>query len=105
MQRSRVSAVLALAALAACSDADVGPAAAPAETQLAPFATARAVEDVVPGEVLVKMRDGSKLEEVAAVHGTILARLGHRGSFGVMRAQPGAERALASRLSEDPRVE
>jgi subtilisin family serine protease len=105
MQRSRVSAVLALAALAACSDATVTPAAAPAETDLVPVATSSAMEEVVPGEVLVKMRDGSRLEDVAAVHGAILARLGHRGSFGVMRAQPGVERALAARLSEDPRVE
>ncbi|HEU4881071.1 MAG TPA: S8 family serine peptidase [Longimicrobium sp.] len=105
MQRSRISAVLALAALAACSDGSADPAAAPAETQLAPLATSRAAEEVVPGEVVVKMRNGGSLEQLAAVHGAVLARMGHRNAFGVLRVGPGGERALAARLEQDARVE
>jgi subtilisin family serine protease len=105
MQHSRISAVLALAALAACSDGGVNPAQAPAGAELAPLATARTVEEVVPGEVVVKMRPGGSLEDLAAVHGAVLARLGHRSAFGVLRVGAGGERALANRLSEDARVE
>ncbi|HYR07142.1 MAG TPA: S8 family serine peptidase [Longimicrobium sp.] len=106
MQHSRVSAVLALAALAACSDGSVNPAQAPTEAELVPLATARAVEEVVPGEVLVKMRPGAGgVEELAVRHGAVLARMGHRNAFGVLRVGVGGERALAARLSEDARVE
>lgn len=105
MQRSRISAVFALAALAACSDTAVDPAAAPAEQQLVPLATVQAVESVVPGEVLVKMRGGGSVEELAVRHGAVLARMGHRSSFGVLRVGAGGERAFASRLEQDERVE
>jgi subtilisin family serine protease len=105
MQRSRISAVLALAALAACSDATVTPAAAPAEPELAPLATAAAAEQVVPGEVLVKLRGGGSVEQLATGHGAALARMGHRASFGVLKVEAGGERALAARLRRDARVE
>jgi subtilisin family serine protease len=103
MQRFRVSAVLALAALAACSDATVNPAEAPSEAT--PLATARASEAVVPGEVLVKLRGGGSVEQLAALHGAILDRIGHRAAFGVLRVAPGGERELAARLEQDERVE
>ena len=106
MKHSRISALLALAALAACSDGAQSPAAAPAETALVPLATARAAEEVVPGEVLVKLRPGSGDASALAVrYGAVLDRMGHRNAFGVLRAQPGGERALAERLSRDPAVE
>src|SRR5687768_5074145 len=104
MQRSRISALLALAALAACSDASVN-TAAPAESELIPLATASAADEVVPGEVLVKLREGGTLQNLAADHGAAPAGMGHRNSFGVVRGVPGGERALAARLALDPRVE
>jgi subtilisin family serine protease len=105
MQRSRISALLALAALAACSDGAVNTAATPAEAELVPLATVGAVEEVVPGEVLVKLRDGGSLQNLAAAHGAALDRMGHRNAFGVVRGERGGERALAARLALDPRVE
>jgi subtilisin family serine protease len=105
MHRSRMSVVFALAALAACSDATVNPAAAPEDQAPAPLSTARAADDVVPGEVLVKLRDGSGAEQLSAVYGALLERVGHRASFGVLRSPVGGERELAARLELDPRVE
>ena len=105
MQRSRISALLALAVLAACSDASVNTAAAPGESELIPLATASAADEVVPGEVLVKLRDGGTLQNLAADHGAAPAGMGHRNAFGVVRGVPGGERALAARLALDPRVE
>jgi subtilisin family serine protease len=105
MQRSRISALLAVAALAACSDASVNTAAAPGESELIPLATASAAEEVVPGEVLVKLRDGGTLQNLAADHGAAPAGMGHRNAFGVVRGVRGGERALAARLALDPRVE
>jgi subtilisin family serine protease len=105
MQRTRISAVLALAALAACSDAAVDPAAAPGGSTPAPLATAGAQEDVVPGEVLVKLRGTASLADLAALHGAVLDRMGHRNAFGVVRGRAGGERALADELASDPRVE
>src|SRR5687767_3918095 len=105
MQRSRISALLALAALAACSDASVNTAAVPGESDLVRLATGQGAEEVVPGEVLVKLRDGGTLQNLAADHGAAPAGMGHRNAFGVVRGVPGGERALAARLALDPRVE
>lgn len=104
MQRSRISAVLALAALAACSDA-VEPTAAPAGESLAQLPTGSRVERVMPGEVVVKMRGGADVAEVARTHGIVVGSLGSKGAVAVLRGAAGGERALAASLSKDPRVE
>lgn len=62
-------------------------------------------EDVVPGEVIVKLRAGSSLDEVRATHGVALARVGHQAAFHVVAGAVGGEHALASRLAADARVE
>ncbi|HEX5870831.1 MAG TPA: S8 family serine peptidase [Longimicrobium sp.] len=105
MQRSRISAVLALAALAACSDAAVDSPVIAGEASLVPLATAPAGEEVVPGEVLVKLRGGGAVADLASAYGTELAGMGHRNAFGVVRGRRGGERELAARLALDPRVE
>lgn len=104
MQRSRISAVLALAALAACSDG-VEPTAAPAGESLAQLPTGSQVERVMPGEVVVKLRGGADVAEIARTHGIVVGSLGSKGALAVLRGATGGERALASRLAKDPRVE
>ncbi|HVG45283.1 MAG TPA: S8 family serine peptidase, partial [Longimicrobium sp.] len=104
MSRFRTPAmgVLALAALAACSDTPSNPA----NDLLIPQARANAqVEEVVPGEVLVKFRDGSTGVMTARKYASGIRRSGYKHSFEVLSAEAGQERALAAELSADPNVE
>ncbi|HEX2203648.1 MAG TPA: S8 family serine peptidase, partial [Longimicrobium sp.] len=104
MQRSRISAVLALAALAACSDG-VEPTAVPSQESLVQLPTGSMVERVMPGEVVVKMRGGADAAAVARTHGVSVGSLGSKGAVSVLRGAAGSERALAALLSKDARVE
>jgi serine protease len=103
----RLSAALsatALLALAACSDAPV-----PASPELSPSspsaAKSAADDDVVPGEVIVKMRDGADIDAVARTHGVGRGRQGFGHAFDILTTAPGNERAMAARLNADPNVE
>ena len=103
MHRFRTAAAAALTlAVAACSDAPAGPEAARTPTPM-PLAQ-RNQDAVVPGEVLVKMKDGQSFEAVSR-QGVSLSRLGYKSEFAVMGVERGQERAEAARLSQDPRVE
>lgn len=95
-------AVLALAT-AACSDV-AGTDAAPDRTPVA-AAPARAAEEVMPGEVLVKFKPGADFNVVGAAHGLRRTRTGYRTAFEVMQVAEGQERAAAAELAADPRVE
>jgi subtilisin family serine protease len=104
MSRFRTPAlgVLALAALTACSDTP----SSPAHDQLIPQARNSAqTDEVVPGEVLVKFRDGTTGVVTASRFGSSIRRSGYRHSYEVLAAENGQERALAARLSADPNVE
>ncbi|HKG91602.1 MAG TPA: S8 family serine peptidase [Gemmatimonadaceae bacterium] len=106
---ARLSAAAATAAaalvLAACSDATVAPESAAAPL-LATAVRGAAPEQVMPGEVIVKLRDGADVEAVAKAHGLALGERGYKGTFAVLRgAAAGAERAAAARLQGDARVE
>jgi subtilisin family serine protease len=103
MHRFRTAAAAALTlAVAACSDAPAGPeAAAPAPLPMAQ----RSVDAVVPGEILVKMKDGESFEALRAVPGLRLSRMGYKSEFAVMGVERGQEAAEAARLAADPRVE
>jgi serine protease len=95
--------VFALAALAACSDTPSSPAN---QQQLIPQARASSqVDEVVPGEVLVKFRDGEAGTLAARKYISGIRRSGYRHSFEVLAAQPGQERVLAAQLAQDPAVE
>jgi serine protease len=95
--------VFALAALAACSDTPSSPAT---QQQLIPQAlNSASVDQVVPGEVLVKFRDGEAGTLAARKYVSGIRRSGYRHSFEVLAAQPGQERALAAELAQDPAVE
>jgi serine protease len=90
-------------ALAACSDGPSqpeAPAAAPA------FATARAAgpEQVVPGEVIVKLKAGTTAETVARGHGLGVGEHGYRDAFVILRGAAGSERANAAALRRNAAV-
>lgn len=94
--------LLAVAALAACSDTP----SSPARDQLIPQARAsQQVDEVVPGEVLVKFRDGSTGVLTARKYASGIRRSGYMHSYEVLSAESGQERALAAALSADPNVE
>jgi serine protease len=104
--RIRFSAVgaLALATLAACSDE------APTSTAMSPvqspeFAAAPAQDEVAPGEVLVKFKDGVDASDLLRANGLVRRSVGYKGSFELLNGARGQERALAAVLKNDPRVE
>jgi serine protease len=103
----RLSAALsatALLALAACSDA---PLASPGLTPESPAAAKAAVadDDVVDGEVIVKLKDDADIDAVAKTHGLGKGRQGFGHAFDILHTTHGNERAMAARLSADSRVE
>lgn len=102
MFRFRTAAAAALTlAVAACSDAPAGPEATPAPEPLAQVA-----EAVVPGEILIKMKEGFDLQAITgAADGPSFNRMGYRSEFAVLGVERGSERAEAARLELDPRVE
>jgi subtilisin family serine protease len=102
MYRFRTAAAAALTlAVAACSDAPAGPEATPT-----PLPMAQQNQDaVVPGEVLVKMKEGFELDALQGREGLSFSRSGYKSEFAVMGVERGQERAEAARLMADPRVE
>lgn len=105
--RLAAAALLALA-LAACSDQPSGPSGEAQEPQPEPIAIRQQQEEVVPGEILVKMKNGISLDVLTggSTPGLRLDRhLIASSRVSVLRVQPGRERAEATRLAADPRVE
>ncbi|HEX6367458.1 MAG TPA: S8 family serine peptidase [Longimicrobium sp.] len=102
MYRFRTAAAAALTlAVAACSDAPAGPEATPARLPMAQ----QNQDAVVPGEVLVKMKDGFEFDALVGREGLSFSRAGYKSEFAVMGVERGQERAEAARLAADPRVE
>lgn len=105
MSQSRIAAAALLTlALGACSDQPSAPASEPRPE---PLALQQQREEVVPGEILVKMKDGISLSVLTgATSGLRLDRqLASASRVGVLSVARGRERAEAERLSADPRVE
>lgn len=102
MSRFRMSAAaLCALAAAACSDAVSTPEATPT-----PRAIAQSVEEVVPGEILVQMKDGIDMAVLTpATGGVRFNRTLAGGRMGVLGVARGSERAEAARIAADPRVE
>ncbi|HTE17987.1 MAG TPA: hypothetical protein VK689_06365, partial [Armatimonadota bacterium] len=103
MSRFRMSAaaVLALAA-AACSDAPSTPEATPVPRSI-PQAS---IDAVVPGEILVQMKDGIDMSVLTPSNGGVrFARMGYGNAYGVLTVTRGSEYSEAQRLAADPRVE
>jgi serine protease len=100
-------AALAVASLAACSDTALSPRKS-ADAADAPVFAANAgggPEQVMAGEVIVKLKDGASEQAVASAHGLSVGEHGYANAFVVMHGNAGAERANASALSRDSRVE
>jgi len=103
--------ILALAlplAVVACQDAGepVSPLSSDGfEASLQPLRAAQQAEQVMPGEVLVKVRAGQDVAAVAAEHGLSVEGRGYGASYALLRGAVGNERALAARLAADARVE
>jgi subtilisin family serine protease len=100
--RNAAAGLMAAGALAACSDSPSSPAVQPV---LSKPVTQQSVDPVVPGEVLVKFRDGTSAVLKARMYAVGIRREGYAHSYEVLGAEPGQERALAAQLSKDPDVE
>lgn len=99
-------AAVAVLALAACSDLTT-PVQPESQAMPAPIVSSN-IPEFVPGEVLVKYRDGTDAVTTATVASRFrisMVRIGLANTFNVMRAPVGEEYALAARLSADPNVE
>ncbi|HEX9937067.1 MAG TPA: S8 family serine peptidase [Longimicrobium sp.] len=93
--------VLALTALAACSDIAAGP---DSQVVITPAANEQA-ERVVPGQVLVKFHDGVNSAARAAVHGARVSGVGYKNAFEILSVEVGREHEVAAELARDPNVE
>ncbi len=94
-------------AVAACSDnlVPVQPdASGPAPTSPA-LSKAPAEDEVVAGEVIVKLKDDASLDAVSTRHGLAKGRTGYGKAFEILLTGKGSERAMAARLAADPDVE
>jgi len=103
---STTFAVIATVAFAACSDLPPSPAtnaSGPGELRFGTSQNDR--EDVVPGEILVKLKDNSDLPAVAKAHALAIGKRGFEEAFVVLDGAKGSEEANASGLKNDPRVE
>ncbi|HEV7990183.1 MAG TPA: S8 family serine peptidase [Gemmatimonadaceae bacterium] len=110
--KGRLSTTLAAVAsltLAACSDTvvPVQPDASGPAPSSPSLSKSQAVDDVVPGEVLVKLRSGAPvtIASLASKHGAILGRIGVGAAFQVLQTARGNERVMAALLAADPTVE
>lgn len=93
--------------VAACSDVPVQPDASGPAPIAPALAKAPVEDDVVAGEVIVKLKDGSdaSLDAVSARHGLAKGRSGYAKAYEILLTGKGNERAMAARLAADPAVE
>ncbi len=105
MRRISSLVVLSLMVVAACQDTSSPTAVPDVAASLNPVAASPQGQDrVMPGEVLMAVRNGADPAAVAATHGASLAARGYGDRFFVLRGAVGNERALAARLGGDARV-
>lgn len=104
----RSLALLLPLALVACQDSSdpLQPSAADvAGPQLQTIAMGNRADAVVPGEVIVKFKEGVDPVAGARGHGLALGRLGYKAAFAVLKVARGNERAEAARLAAAANVE
>ncbi|HEU4880498.1 MAG TPA: S8 family serine peptidase, partial [Gemmatimonadaceae bacterium] len=100
-------AVLAVASLVACSEAPVAPSkemSAP-ELSLARLSGTSDEEQIVPGEVLVKFKDGIDVAAKTNGKGLGILRKGYADAYVIVGTGRGNENALANVLKNDADVE
>jgi subtilisin family serine protease len=107
MTRTHRLAVCAVATLflAACSDTPTTTPAATEEASVpASLAVQAAPEQLMEGEVLVKLRDVADVEAVARAHGLARGQAGRDNAFFILHGRAGNERGQAASLRQDARV-
>ena len=106
---SRMRALLlavAVVGVAACSDDAVQPDAnsTSADFSLRGLRVTSGPEQVMPGEVIVKLKAGVDAATVGKAHGLALSARGYKDAFVVLKGAIGAEHAGAAALRKDARV-
>ncbi len=98
---------LAVASLAACSDAPSASSNGPGVPDAVVLSAnvGGGPEQVMAGEVIVKLKDGADADAVSRAHGLALGERGYKNAFVVMRGNAGNENANANSLKNDSRVE
>jgi subtilisin family serine protease len=96
----------AVVGVAACSDDAVQPDAGstPADFSLRGLRVSSGPEQVMPGEVIVKLKAGVDAATVGKAHGLALTGRGYKDAFVVLKGAVGAEHAAAAALRKDGRV-
>lgn len=105
MSRSflRVSgAAAAVAVLAACSDTSAPTGDDQLIPALVPSASRGSIEAVVPGEVIIQVRDGADPAEFARGKGLAVAERLSVPGLAIVRVPAGNERAMAAQLNREP---
>src|SRR5882724_4420875 len=97
----------AVVGVAACSDDAVQPDAGstPADFSLRGLSISSGPEQVMPGEVIVKLKAGVDAATLGKAHGLALSGRGYKDAFVVLKGAVGAEHATAATLRKDARVE
>ncbi|HWK89352.1 MAG TPA: S8 family serine peptidase, partial [Longimicrobium sp.] len=93
-----------MSALAACSDT-TDPTLSGGQQALEQVQMGTQVDEVVPGEVVVKFKSGVNVAAKAGAYGASIGHMGYKNEFAVLRTARGSERMLAARLASDPNVE
>jgi serine protease len=98
--------VAAVAGLVACSDDAVqSPATStPADLSLRGLRVSAGPEQVMPGEVIVKLKAGADAQAVGRAHGLAFGFRGYQDAFVVLRGAVGEEHRNAAALQQDARV-
>src|SRR5215211_1836834 len=93
--------------VAACSDDAVQPDtnSTPADLSLLGLRVSTGPEQVMPGEIIVKLKAGVDAATVGKAHGLALSGRGYKDAFVVLKGSVGAEHAAAAALRKDARVE
>ena len=107
MTRTPRDVALALVALVlvACQDTPTTSPSLAAASRPASFSMQGAPEQVMSGEVIVRVRDDADADAVAREHGLALGEAGYANSFVIMRGAAGVEHANANALRGDARVQ
>jgi subtilisin family serine protease len=97
---------VAVVGVGACSDDAVQPDtnSTPADLSLRGLRVSTGPEQVMPGEVLVRLKAGADAATVGKAHGLTLSGRGYKDAFVVLKGAVGAEHAAAAALARDARV-
>jgi serine protease len=105
IRKHRLALLIAPALLVACQEAPTTPTAMrDGPDSLAAFSKRAGPEQVMEGEVIVKVRNGAKVDAVARDHGYARGVAGRGDAFYIMRGQAGNEHAMTAELQKDARV-